>query len=79
VQHRDPPRRRVVLQSSDHRDDVYPGQGATDHHQVCRPPRGVRPHHAPPGSLQVADALEALEVVDDAGDHDGRRSVGDAS
>ena len=56
-----------------------PGRGATDHHQVRRPPGSVRRHHAPPGSLQVADALEALEVVDDAGDHDGRRGVGDAS
>ena len=79
MQDGDPPCGRVVLQSRDHSDGVDPGQGATDHDQVRRPPRSVRPHHAPPGSLQVADALEALEVVDDAGDHDGRRGVGDAS
>ena len=79
MQYRDRPCGRVVLQSRDHGDGVDPRQRATDHHQVRRPPRGVRPHQAPPGSLQVAEALEALEVVDDAGDHDGRRGVGDAS
>ena len=74
VEYRDARRGRAALQARDHGDRVRAPRRVPHHDEIGRPLRRVVGQRAPPGSLDLTEALEPLEVVDDPGQKDGRRA-----